>query len=90
MEGVSLLSLKLSVLKELSHFGGELQSEKSPRLFYSKILDYFKIAGILIWRGFNNFQKNETPDFWTIFKLREGVSSKILPLFLEFQKSEVF
>ena len=33
---------------------------------------------------------NETPDFWTIFKLKEGVSSKILPLFLEFQKSGVF
>ena len=30
MEGVSLLSLKLSVLKELSHFGEELQSEKIP------------------------------------------------------------
>ena len=52
VEGVSLLSLKLSVLKELSHFGGELQSEKSPRLSNSKNLDYFKIAGILIWRGF--------------------------------------
>ena len=52
LEGVSLLSLKLSVLKELSHFQGELQSEKSPRLSNSKNLDYFKIAGILIWRGF--------------------------------------
>ena len=30
MEGVSLLSLKLSVPKELSRFHGELQSEKIP------------------------------------------------------------
>ena len=88
--GVSLLSMKLSVLRELSHFQGELQSERFPRLSNSKILDYFKIAGILIWRGFNIFQKNETPDFWTIFKLREGVSFRNFPLFLEFQNSGVF
>ena len=56
----------------------------------SKILDYLKIAGILIWRGFNIFQKNETPDFWTIFKLREGVSSRNFTLFLEFQNSKLF
>ena len=29
-EGVSLLSVKLSVERELSHFEGELQSEKIP------------------------------------------------------------
>ena len=33
MEGVSLLSVKLSVLKELSQFEGELQTKKFPRLF---------------------------------------------------------
>ena len=44
--------------------------------------EYFKTAGILKWRGFNNFQKNETPDFWTIFKVKEGVSSKnFTPIF---------
>ena len=30
VEGVSNLSVKLSVERELSHFGGELQSEKIP------------------------------------------------------------
>ena len=30
VEGVSLLSLKLSVYLKLSHFGGELQTEKIP------------------------------------------------------------
>ena len=30
VEGVSLLSVKLSVERELSHFEGELQSEKIP------------------------------------------------------------
>ena len=76
VEGVSNLSLKLPVPKELSRFEGELQSEKFPRLSNSKNLDYFRTAGIWIWRGFNIFQKNETPDFWKIFKLREGVSFK--------------
>ena len=90
LEGVSLLSVKLSVYKELSRFHGELQTERFPRLSNSKILDYLKIAGILIWRGFNIFQKNETPDFWTIFTLREGVSSRNFPLFLEFQNSKLF
>ena len=64
--------------------------KRFPRLSNSKILDYFKTAGISIWRGFNIFQKNETPDFWTIFKLREGVSSRNFPLFLEFQNSKLF
>ena len=57
MEGVSLLAVKLSVLRELSHFEGELQSARFPRLSNSKNLDYFKIAGILIWRGFTFVQK---------------------------------
>ena len=91
LEGVSLLYLKLSVLKELSHFQGELQSEKSPRLSNSKNLDYFRIAGILIWKSFTFVQNlhgelqsenprgYQIPKFWTIFKSREfqfgGVST---------------
>ena len=75
MEGVSLLSFKLSVFKELSHFGGELQSEKSPRLLDSKNLDYFKIAGILKWRGFTIVQNFTLifgiPKFRSILEPRE-------------------
>ena len=57
VEGVSLLSLKMSVYLKLSHFEGELQTERFPRLFHSKNLDYFKIAGILIWKSFTFVQK---------------------------------
>ena len=57
VEGVSLLSVKLSVDRKLNHFGGELQTEKFPRLFHSKILNYFRTAGISIWRGFTFVQK---------------------------------
>ena len=59
------------------------QTERFPRLFYSKNLDYFRIAGISIWWGFRvkwnsrfleNFQA-ETGSFIqkipTIFKIPE-------------------
>ena len=42
VEGVSLLSAKLSVCRELRRIVGELQSEKSPRLLNSKNIDYFQ------------------------------------------------
>ena len=77
-------------LRSWVDFMESYSQKKFPRLSNSKILDYLKIAGISIWRGFNIFQKNETPDFWTIFKLREGVSSRNFTLFLEFQNSKLF
>ena len=100
MEGVSLLSVKLSVLRELNHFQGELQTDEFPRLSNSRNLDYFRIAGILIWRGFTFVQKytrflefshSEHNSNRGNFEIK-GVSflSKILPLFLEFLKSRLF
>ena len=55
VEGVSLLYLKLFVDRKLSHFGGELQSEKSPRLFYSKILDYFQTGSFIFIQKYTQF-----------------------------------
>ena len=100
MEGVSLLSVKLSVLKELSHFGGELQSERFPRLFQFQKSGLFWNRGNFNLAGFHFCPKIHpifgVQPFWAQFKPREfwnkGSFTFIqnLFLFLEFQKSEVF
>ena len=86
-EGVSNLSVKLSVLKELSHFQGELQTEKSPRLSNSKNLDYSKIAGILIWKSFTFFQNFTLifgiPEIGNILEPREFYSKGVSNLSLK-------
>ena len=64
MEGVSNLSVKLPVPKELSHFGGELQSEKIPA-----VISIPKIWTILKSREFEfggvSLLSKNTPDFWS-------------------------
>ena len=64
MEGVSNLSVKLPVPKELSHFGGELQSEKIPA-----VISIPKIWTILKSREFEfggvSLLSKNTPHFWS-------------------------
>ena len=61
-EGVSLLSLKLPVPKELCRI--VVTRLKLPRDYQnSKNLDYFRIAGIWIWRV--SLLPKNTPDFWS-------------------------
>ena len=64
VEGVSNLSVKLSVERELSHFGGELQSEKIPA-----VISIPKIWTILKSREFEfggvSLLSKNTPHFWS-------------------------
>ena len=57
VEGVSLLSLKLSVFRKLSHFEGELQSETSPRLFQFQKSGLFQNRGNFNLEGFQGKMK---------------------------------
>ena len=89
-EGVSFLSVKLSVYKELSRFQGELQTETFPRLSDSKNRHYFGTAGMSNTGSF--IPLLETP----ASQLAESVRGSFIQTpptpsrFLEFQKSGLF
>ena len=74
MEGVSLLSVKLSVYRELSHFVGELQCEKIPAV----------IPIPKIWTILKSQEFHFCPKFRAILEPREfysrGVSNLSLKL----------
>ena len=91
VEGVSLLSVKLSVRQELRRFEGELQSEKIPAVIrFQKSGLFSKSRGCQTQRV--SFLYLKLPLLSSLSQF-EGVSSRPPPTpsrFLEFQKSGLF
>ena len=79
MEGVSLLSLKLSVLKELSHFQGELPTREIPAVIKFQKSGLFQNRGNFNLAGFQG--KMKLPIFGKFSGLNREFHPEILPIF---------
>ena len=88
VEGVSNLSVKLSVERELSHFGGELQSEKIPAVIKFQNSWLFQNRGNFNLAGFQS--KMKLPILGKFSRLNREFHPKFYPYFWNSRIQEYF
>ena len=88
VEGVSNLSVKLSVERELSHFGGELQSEKIPAVIKFQNSWLFQNRGNFNLAGFQS--KMKLPILGKFSRLNRKFHPKFYPYFWNSRIQEYF